>query len=109
MRFQLIAAVHVFLIKDGQVLMLRRFNTGYEDGRYSVPAGHLDGGETVLAAAQREVLEECGVHIPLEHLTPAGVMHRQAEDERVDFFLTARCWDGQIVNREPDKCDDLSW
>src|SRR3954469_11115192 len=49
-RFTFVAAVHLFLIRDGAVLLLRRWNTGYEDGRYSVIAGHLDGDETVYTA-----------------------------------------------------------
>ncbi len=38
-----------------------------------------------------------------------GVMHRRASDERVDFFVECMHWSGDIVNREPGKCDDLSW
>lgn len=108
-RFTLLGAVHVFLLREEQVLLLRRANTGYEDGNYSVPAGHLDGGEEVKAAAIREVTEEAGVQIDPADLTVVGVMHRRAADERVDFFLAARRWTGEIVNAEPHKCDELAW
>lgn len=108
-RFKLISAVHLFLIRDDKVLLLRRFNTGYEDGNYSVPAGHLDGGEPVTAAAIREAYEECGVSISPADIVVVGVMHRRASEERVDFFLIAAKWVGEIVNAEPHKCDELSW
>ena len=36
-------------------------------------------------------------------------MHRKSNDERIDFFLTATDWSGDVTNAEPDKCDDLSW
>ena len=108
-RFTLRAAVYVFLRRDRQVLLARRCNTGYEDGRYSVIAGHLDGGEEVKAAAVREAREEAGIQIAPEDLTVVGVMHRKANDERVEFFLVATRWSGEISNAEPHKCDDLSW
>ncbi len=85
----MLAAVHLFMVREGRVLLLRRCNTGSEDGNDSVPAGHLDGNETVLAAAALEAREE------------VGAMHRRAErgrsdDERVDSFLaTTRCGTGR--------------
>ena len=108
-RFRLLVAVHLFFVRDGQVLLLRRCNTGYEDGSYSVPAGHLDGGETVLAAAVREAREEVGVAVEEADVRVVGVMHRRAEDERIDFFLMATRWMGEPANREPTKCDELRW
>lgn len=108
-RFRLVSAVHLFLIRDGQVLLLRRRNTGYEDGNYSVIAGHLNGGEKVKTAAIREAREEAGIEIAPQDIAVVGVMHRRSDDERVDFFLTASSWSGEIVNNEPGKCDDLSW
>lgn len=108
-RFKLISAVHLFLFWNQQVLLLRRFNTGYEDGNYSVPAGHLDGDESVKSAAIREANEECGINISVDDVEIVGVMHRRSNDERIDFFLAADTWSGDITNAEPHKCDDLSW
>jgi 8-oxo-dGTP diphosphatase len=108
-RFRLPSAVHLFLIHDSQVLLLRRFNTGYEDGKYSVIAGHLSGDEEIKAAMIREAREEAGIDISPLDLQVVGVMHRKSNDERIDFFLAATSWSGEITNREPDKCDQLAW
>ena len=108
-RFPFVSDVHLFLLRGEQVLLLRRFNTGYEDGNYSVPAGHLDGGEQVTQAAIREAREETGCEIAPEDLAVVGIMHRQAEDERIDFFVAATRWDGEPRNCEPDRCDQLRW
>ena len=101
--------VHLLFFRENQVLMLRRFNTGYADGLYSVPAGHLDGGETVRAAAAREAEEEVGVRIEADDITFSTVMHRIEDDERVDFFVHVHKWEGEPFNAEPEKCDDLRW
>jgi 8-oxo-dGTP diphosphatase len=112
-RFRFVAAVHLLLIADGQILLLRRANTGYEDGNYSVVAGHLDGDETVYAAAQREAREEAAIMIERDDLRMVGVLQRRAstvaDDERIDFFLAASNWSGTIQNAEPGKCDELAW
>lgn len=108
-RFTLPVAVHVFLVRDGRVLLLRRHNTGYEDGNYSVIAGHLDGGEEVIQAAIREAREEAGISLAPRDIALVGVMHQCSDKEYIDFFVAASHWDGDIVNAEPDKCDDLCW
>jgi 8-oxo-dGTP diphosphatase len=101
--------VHLFFFRGNQVLLLRRFSTGYRDGEYSVPAGHLEGGETVMSAAAREAQEEVGVKIGVSDMIFSLVMHRTEDDERVDFFVHVRKWLGEPFNAEPDKCDDLCW
>jgi ADP-ribose pyrophosphatase YjhB (NUDIX family) len=108
-RFRAPVAVHLLLTRGDEVLLLRRFNTGYEDGNFSVPAGHLDGGETAIEAGAREAREEIGVEIAVADLQIVQVMHRFAEDERIDYFVTANRWEGEIRNREPEKCDLLAW
>jgi mutator protein MutT len=101
--------VHLLFLHQSQILVSRRLNTGFRDGEYSVPAGHLDGNETVRAAAVREAQEEVGVRIQEGNLLFSSVMHRLEDDERVDFFVRVLAWDGEPFNNEPDKCDDLRW
>lgn len=101
--------VHLFFIRGGEILLSRRLNTGYRDGEYSVPAGHLDGGETVVAAGCREAREEVGVALAEDDLAFSGVMHRIEDEERVDFFFLVRAWSGEPFNNEPEKCSDLRW
>jgi 8-oxo-dGTP pyrophosphatase MutT (NUDIX family) len=108
-KFKLIPAVHLLLVKGNKILLLRRFNTGYEDGKYSVVAGHVDGNETARTAMAREALEEAGIKVDPSGLEFAHVMHRKTTEERMDLFFTAKTWTGDPVNKEPHKCDDLSW
>lgn len=114
-RQPVLCAAHVVLLRDDQVLLQRRYNTGYEDGRYSLPAGHVEAGESVSLATARETMEEIGVAVHPDQLQFAHVMHRYAEGpsraalNRVDFFLCARDWTGDPTIKEADKADDLSW
>ena len=107
-RFKLVVAVHLILIQNNQILLLRRYNTGYEDGNYSVVAGHLDGNENVIHAMQREAFEEAGIHIDETNLKIVHVMHRKAKDrESIDYFFTCKNYSGNIQIMETNKCDEL--
>jgi ADP-ribose pyrophosphatase YjhB (NUDIX family) len=111
-RHTVVPAVYLVLRRDGKVLLARRFNTGYQDGNYSLPAGHLDGGETARQALARETKEEINVAVGVDDLRLLHVMHRKAEEgnhERVDFFFEATAWQGEPQIMEANKCDDLQW
>jgi 8-oxo-dGTP diphosphatase len=109
-RFKLIPSVYALFIKDGKILLLCRFQTGYEDGNYGLVAGHADGNETMRNAMVREAFEESGVNLKPEDLELSVTMHRWCGDhERIDFFFLVNNWNGDPKNMEPEKCDDLSW
>lgn len=112
-RFKLIPAVYLVLRDGNHVLLSRRANTDYQDGTYSLVAGHLDGDETAKAALAREVKEEASINIDPSQLKLVHTAHRlsrgQIGQERVDFFFEIDKWSGEINNNEPEKCDDLSW
>ena len=54
--------VGVILVKDDQVLLLRRKNV-HGAGSWSTPGGHLDFGESPEACAIRETKEETGLEL----------------------------------------------
>jgi len=112
-RHKNVPASYLTLLKDNKILLLRRFNTGYEHGNYSMVAGHVDPEETFTQCIIREAEEEAGILLKSEDLKVVHVMHRNSgsneNNERVDVFFITEKWEGEIVNRESHKCDDLSW
>jgi len=102
----------LLLEKDGKILVARRCNTGYEDGNYQVPAGHVEAGEMPKEAMIREAKEEIGISLKADDLELVHTSYRPKHDKtdnRVDIFFRASNWEGEIVNVEPHKCDDLKW
>jgi 8-oxo-dGTP diphosphatase len=61
---------------DGDIILLRR---GFEPnrGRWSMPGGFVDLGESVEQAAVREAKEETNLHITISHLV--GVYSRSTD------------------------------
>jgi mutator protein MutT len=98
------------LLRDGpRILLGRRISAKFGNGCYSVPAGHLELGESVEAALVREAREELGITVAAEDVKFVQVMHNSYGLGRIAFFFEVRVWDGEVTNREPDKCDDLRW
>ena len=111
-RNKAVPAVYILLEQDGKILLGRRCNTGYQDGNYQVPAGHVEEGELPTEAIIREAKEEVNVDLILGDLELVHVGYRPKHDpsgDRIDFFFKANKWSGEVKNMEPDKCEDLNW
>ncbi|MGW6421084.1 NUDIX hydrolase [Nocardia sp. NPDC055053] len=106
-KYRVLVGVHLVLLDgDGRVLLGRRRDTGFGDGLFHVPAGHLEAGESAVAGLIREAREEVGVEIATEDVEFAHVLHSA---ERVQMFFTVRRWGGEVTNCEPEKCSELRW
>jgi 8-oxo-dGTP pyrophosphatase MutT (NUDIX family) len=108
---QLTSATHLLLYQDDALLMIRRHNTGYEDGNYSIIAGHIDPGEPARDAMRREAAEEAGIDVQVNDLEFVHAMHRHKADgtTKLDLFFRCTTWAGTPTNAEPHKCDHMDW
>lgn len=106
-KHELIVDLHLIIRQGDRVLLGLRRNTGFADGLYHLPAGHLEPDETILAGGAREAKEELDIDIRLADLALVHVMHHRSG--RVSFFFEVAAWSGEIRNAEPHKCERLDW
>lgn len=88
---------------QGRILMQQRS----DDGNWSYPGGRVEVGETVEAAARREVFEECGLEVgeltllgvfsgpELDHIYPDG-----NEVWGIDIVYISRDYRGTLRTRD---------
>jgi 8-oxo-dGTP diphosphatase len=108
-RFKIMGAVFLILIKDNQVLLQRRYNTGYSDGLYALPSGHIEAGEFGKEALIREIQEEIGIEINEKDLNFVHLLHFRKDKDYMFLFFTCEKWQGEPKILEPEKSDALDW
>jgi ADP-ribose pyrophosphatase YjhB (NUDIX family) len=77
-------AAAVFVVHEGRVLLVRRVNEP-ELGKWSLPAGFVDGDEDPRLAAERECLEETGLEVEADHLI--DVIHQPVDGEGASIVI----------------------
>ncbi|MER7555646.1 NUDIX domain-containing protein [Nocardioides sp. NPDC126508] len=55
----LVPAAAAFVERDGKILLIQRS----DNGKWSMPGGTMEAGESLTACVVRETLEETGIHI----------------------------------------------
>ena len=97
--------VACLLIKDGAVLAeKRRITKKLAPGAIAIPGGHVEDGEGLEEALQRELQEELGIS-PLDLRYVCTLLHRAEEFRRLHYFALTR-WQGEIENHE---AESLLW
>ncbi len=72
-------AVDAVIVKDKKVLLVKRKYPAFK-GRWALPGGFVDYGETVEKAVVREAREETGLNVEIEELL--GVYSEPNRDPR---------------------------
>ncbi len=110
--FLLNISVFVLIHQGSSILLLHRKNTGWQDNKWSLPAGRHDGGEPLPEAAARELLEETGLIVQPENLEMVHLQHHKIGrdgKEWLGVFFCASSWTGTPTLLEPDKHDAVAW
>jgi 8-oxo-dGTP pyrophosphatase MutT (NUDIX family) len=108
-RHKIISSVYLILKKNNKYLLYLRHNTGFEDGKYGLVAGHIEYGESAKQALIREALEEANIILTEEDLKFVHVSCRYSDRENIDIFFECDKWQGEIANNEPHKCAELKF
>ncbi len=104
------SVVAVVADAEGRVLLVRRADSG----RWALPGGGHEIGETIAETAVREVREETGYAVEVEALTgiytdPRHIIAYDDGEVRQQFALAFRA---RLVGGEPrlsDESTDLAW
>ena len=99
------------LFKDGKILTIKR---GHEPskGKWSIPGGRIELGETAQEAGQREVREECSIEVQIERVLDAANNIIRDEEGRIKYHfviidLLARYVSGKI--RAQSDAEECRW
>lgn len=82
--------------RGGRIALLKR-SMEPQKGRWVMPGGYVDRGETVASAAVRETLEECGLRVEIKGLL--GV-YSYPEKMAVVIVYEAACGPGDLTPSE---------
>lgn len=100
-------AINLVVCKDNKVLLMRRYNTGWNDGMYALMGGHVENNENIFDTAIREAQEELGIKVNPENLIP--LMSMQVSPDHVYFYFKCNKFENEPKIMEPDQCDDLKY
>ncbi len=107
-RFTIPVGIFIIIRQEDKILLQLRQNCSFS-GHYGFVGGHLDGQESIVSAAIREVKEEIGVDILPNDLNLKTICHSNQGKEYLQFYFECCKWTGTIENKEPHKCIALEW
>lgn len=92
---------------EGKILLLKRAPDKVEGSTWNLPGGKVEKGETVKQAAQRELLEEAGIHAP--HLTLIQTFYIRKEIDFIFHMFFAPLTDKPQLNIDLKESSQALW
>ena len=95
--------------EPGTVLLIREYSAGVHRYELGLPKGRMDAGEDVVAAADRELKEECGfgartlTHLRAITLAPGYMTHE------IQLVLAEDLYPERLPGDEPEELEVVPW
>lgn len=93
--------------KDNKILMVKEANPICY-GKWNFPAGVVDEGEKIKAAAIREVFEETGCKVELKSVLPIVSIEAPSKETHVLIRFVAEIID-ENIKFNPEEILDVKW
>ena len=92
--------------QEGKYLLIQEAREDIH-GKWNLPAGRLDPGETVSEAAKREIYEECGFSVELTGVCQIGSW-KLVDNIAIGIIFSTKIVGGEI-NFNPNEILDAKW
>ena len=92
------------IFKDNQVLLIKSVK-----GHWSFPKGHVEGDETELETAHREILEETNLKVIINQEKRVVISYSPYPGTMKDVVYFYATYKDGIINRQVVEVDDIGW
>ncbi len=103
------AVLVVPMLDSETVLLIREYSAGLHRYELGLPKGKIDAGESVLAAANRELKEEVGVGAAkLHHLITLSLAPSYSE-HTIEVVIGQDLYPEKLLGDEPEELEVIPW
>jgi len=107
-RYRSVVCVDIVLKQGDKILLMKRQNTGNDDGYFELPGGHLEKKEDIFNAMLRELEEELCIKLERKDIKLVHILHHYTGD-RINFIFECNKDNLNPVIGEPNKCSEINW
>ena len=103
------AVLVVPILDDGRIVLIREYACGTERYELGLPKGRIDGDESVLDAANRELMEEAGYRASQRVLLREVTSSPAYSSQRTHIVLATGLSPERLPGDEPEPLDVVTW
>lgn len=98
----------VCIVKDNKILILKESPLSDHKEKWTFPAGHLEGKETILETALRETQEEIGIRPNIKGVVKFGILSDSTRDVTAVFFY-AKIKSEKLIKLDKKEISEYRW